>query len=1637
MSTIRKKPLSTILIALAILSVIITAVRIHHFVEAAACPAVLQSSITTLVELDANDYIGDNVIDCSTVDIHIASGGTLRILPKITDNDLHADDYGLIIRANSVTVDEGGVIDLEGTGYGPGQQVSHIGSGKSSVSTCPAGVCGGSGGGHGGAGGRGDPDGLNEAGNPGQSYGSSEGPVTLGSGGGESAQALAGGAGGGALKLEVTEVFTLNGIVNADGADGAQGMTSGGGGGAGGSFWVEAGSFAGIGLVTAEGGDGGVPVGTGGTGGGGGGGRVVMRCTVGNTFSGSISVAPGEGNSNDGQVGTKIEPSCYPNSPTSLLQYGYNSHSNPKETLVADGSGTNETAVRLKFTISDVETSSSLTPQVEVREVGQPFTGTPTHSGSPVAYSGTPVQTYIQISNLIKAKDYKWQARVRDAQGAFSPWVEYEEGEAEEVDLILYGDPVLMQKISGDNQTGTVGSQITNPFIIEIQDQAGHPLPGVTLTWQVKTGGGTLSIYNATTNTTGRAETYLTLGTVSGTDTNTVDAVRTGLTGSPARFTASADPGQIDHYDIDLPSIAITSVNFDPPVLIQAKDTYGNLVSSAVNDIYLDAVDPTTHEPFLDGDLLPDQATLVAGEVTISNMTYSVARNIKVTVWDTVDMVDNNKSFSSVLSVVNSLGDCFGRPNLAGTLIIDESEIHNAADYPGGIINCSEVDVEIRQGLSGTVVTLNSNDNGDTVYPAGDYGVTILANSLEVESGAKLNLNGTGYLPARGPGAGNMGTSNYPAGGGGAHGGYGSWGLNGPGSSGNPSGGSPNGDVFEPLFLGSGGGDSGGRGGGALKIVIDGNHVTHPNSDKLVVDGEIDLDGQPGIEACPEDNTNCGGGAGGSFWAITAYLEGSGSIHANGGIGRNGGIAGHGGGGSGGRISVEYEDKTGFTGYLYAHGADRGDSGDTAGPGTIYLEETDVHSDQHGNLYVDNDGKNTLNAGVMQSSCPDGPAPGHGGCMFNQIVAGVDMNGNGLHGYGHVDFLGTGSALTVSSSTITGDGTSDIHTYGITYIASDPYTISLGGLHIRGDITGYSGPAADLDLVMGNTGELGLYANTPWRSGSFSFNSVSVQNTGDMTLVSYNNGDSNYDNDYGVTLNVVDLQVDMGGEISADGKGYAVNQGPGTGSGYGAGHGGYGGNGAAIYGSLYEPIDLGSGGEAGAGGGAVKLSVSNTATVNGDIHSSGTSEGSGGSIWIDTNVLTGGTFGVHGKIYANGGSSSGADGGGAGRIAIYYTEASGFDGSVFAHGGGNGGPGTVYWEQKGVDAAKTGSLFVDNNGVNQRHAGITEAECLETAPPTYGCRFKQITLGADLDGNGAHGYGHLDLEGMNSKLTLTSTTALTGDDTSKLDIYGLMNFDFDPPTDPVIIEHVDVGIYGNLTGVYDLTLRNNGKMTLNGWTARRSDRGITPVNEYSFNDISVENTGILNLKSYDSGDTDWENDYPIVLNFDTLSVAETGLVSGDGHGYTATHGPGHGNYSCGFWCGGSGASFGGYGASSTVGHGGANAPENPFGNIYDGGASMGSGGGNGGAGGSGMSLIGQTLVLDGIISSNGAIPANYGGGSGGGITIDVTDLESAGTGVIRANGAGGPGDNGDGSGGRISLYFSQNDGFALDATHLQ
>jgi hypothetical protein len=215
--------------------------------------------------------------------------------------------------------------------------------------------------------------------------------------------------------------------------------------------------------------------------------------------------------------------------------------------------------------------------------------------------------------------------------------------------------------------------------------------------------------------------------------------------------------------------------------------------------------------------------------------------------------------------------------------------------------------------------------------------------------------------------------------------------------------------------------------------------------------------------------------------------------------------------------------------------------------------------------------------------------------------------------------------------------------------------------------------------------------------GELTFSSLLINSGANLTHL---NTQSNLDV---VVLGSANIGSD--GSLAVNGEGFSGgNGGPGAGqmlvdgSGSGAGYGGPGGAsasgapGGGTYGSATQPIDRGSRGGLFSpanypnfcqGGGAVRLRVGGTLTVNGKLTANGDDAlydsaggGAGGSIWV-----TAGTFAGEGFVTANGGGGEpfNGGGGGGGRIAIdcQSNTFTGFLGAFGGYGASPGGNGTL------------------------------------------------------------------------------------------------------------------------------------------------------------------------------------------------------------------------------------------------------------------------------------------------------------------------------------------------------------------------
>jgi hypothetical protein len=216
-----------------------------------------------------NLTVGDGAVVCLQSSFPVLSNLTITAGGLVTSLSGQSN-LDLMVLQN-VDIAAGGAIAVDAKGFA---QASGPGAGQSAGGS-------GSGAGYGGLGG------ASATAPGGTNYGSAQQPVDQGSGGGLGSGPLYGGSeGGGAIRLNVGGVLTVDGLFSANGDWGLQDNS---GGGSGGSIWVTAGTLAGNGQITADGGEGELY-----GGGGGGGGRIAVYSRA-NFFTGLVSVFGGMG----------------------------------------------------------------------------------------------------------------------------------------------------------------------------------------------------------------------------------------------------------------------------------------------------------------------------------------------------------------------------------------------------------------------------------------------------------------------------------------------------------------------------------------------------------------------------------------------------------------------------------------------------------------------------------------------------------------------------------------------------------------------------------------------------------------------------------------------------------------------------------------------------------------------------------------------------------------------------------------------------------------------------------------------------------------------------------------------------------------------------------------------------------------------------------------------------------------------------------------------------------------------------------------------------------------------------------------------------------------------------------------------
>ena len=97
--------------------------------------------------------------------------------------------------------------------------------------------------------------------------------------------------------------------------------------------------------------------------------------------------------------------------------------------------------------------------------------------------------------------------------------------------------PMLLEKVTGDDQTGNTDTSLLDPFIVVVKDQKDNPIAGISVTFRLISGDGKFSDLTPTTDSNGQATTTFTLGLTAG--ISLIEASVDGISDKPI-FTATA-----------------------------------------------------------------------------------------------------------------------------------------------------------------------------------------------------------------------------------------------------------------------------------------------------------------------------------------------------------------------------------------------------------------------------------------------------------------------------------------------------------------------------------------------------------------------------------------------------------------------------------------------------------------------------------------------------------------------------------------------------------------------------------------------------------------------------------------------------------------------------------------------------------------------------------------------------------------------------------------------------------------------------------------------------------------------------------------------------------------------------------------
>ena len=227
----------------------------------------------------------------------------------------------------------------------------------------------------------------------------------------------------------------------------------------------------------------------------------------------------------------------------------------------------------------------------------------------------------------------------------------------------------------GNNQTSRVGTALPIAPSVVVRNFFNAPVAGVTVTFAVASGGGSITGATQTTNADGIATVgSWTLGTVAGPNTLTASVV--GLTGSPVTFTATGNAAVVTQMVIEAGDQQTTSTGTPVPIApsVRVRDVHDNPVAGV----------PVTFAIASGGGSLTGaaQTTNASGIATVGSWTLGATAGPNVLTATTAGVAFTAVGTASTVSGGSSIGSQQGGEIGPGSLVTITQTLTNSASTP-------------------------------------------------------------------------------------------------------------------------------------------------------------------------------------------------------------------------------------------------------------------------------------------------------------------------------------------------------------------------------------------------------------------------------------------------------------------------------------------------------------------------------------------------------------------------------------------------------------------------------------------------------------------------------------------------------------------------------------------------------------------------------------------------------------------------------------------------------------------------------------------------------------------------------------------------------------------------------------------